>query len=155
MNAFSSYFDKVLRFLSVRSRSEYEINFYMLKKGWGEEVRNKILVKLKDLQLIDDEDFAKQWIEHRTAGRPEGLSLVRMELRRKGVDKEIIDKLLSEKRGSEQEEYLAEKYGRKKMERLKSLPVFEVKKKLYSALMARGFNGEVIRRLIAKLLGKE
>ncbi len=155
MEDFSSYFDKVLKFLSIRSRSEYEINFYMLKKGWGEEIRNKILAKLKDLQLINDEDFAKQWIEHRTHGRPEGVSLVKMELRRKGVDKEIVEKLLSEERGTEQEFILAEKYGQKKMEKLKNLPVFEMKRKLYSTLTCRGFSGGVIGKVIDKLLEKE
>lgn len=155
MDDFGLYFDKVLKFLSFRSRSEYEINFYMLRKGWGEEIRNKILAKLKSLQLINDEEFAKQWIDHRTHGRPEGISLVKMELRRKGVDKEIIEKLLSEERGSEQETILAEKYGRGKMEKLKNLPVFEAKRKLYSALTMRGFNGGTVGKVIDKLLGKE
>ncbi len=34
---FSSAFDKVLRFLSIRPRSEFEINDYLLRKGWGEK----------------------------------------------------------------------------------------------------------------------
>ena len=148
-------FDKVLKFLSFRARSEFEINEYMLRKGWNEETRKKILEKLNRLQLIDDEAFARQWIEFRTHGRPEGKTLIKMELRRKGVDKEIIDKLLSEERGSASEKILAEKYGRAKLQRIKNAPFLEVKRKLYSALMMRGFSGETVREVIDKLLKKE
>lgn len=155
MEDISPYFDKILKFLSFRARSEYEINFYMLRKGWDEEVRSKILTKLKDLHFIDDEVFARQWIEHRTHGRPKGRSLVKMELVKKGIDKEIIDRLLSEERGSVKEAVLAEKFGRKKMEKFKNLPFIDAKKKLYSALMMAGFNGEIVKEVIDKLLEKE
>lgn len=148
-------FDKVLKFLSFRARSEFEINEYMLRKGWGEDVRKKILDKLKILQLLDDEAFTRQWVEFRTHGRPEGSALIRMELRRKGVDKEIVDKVLSENRGSASEKILAEKYGRAKLQRIKNTSFLEVKRKLYSALMMRGFSGETVREVIDKLLKKE
>lgn len=151
----SSYFDKVLNFLSFRSRSEFEINEYMLRKGWGEEIRKEILEKLKDLQLIDDKAFAQQWLASRSYNRPKGRSLVKMELQRKGVDKEIIDELLTEERGSASEEILAEKYGRKKLARLKNLPILETKRKLYSALLMRGFSREIVGETVAKLLKKE
>ena len=152
---FSLVFDKVLRFLSFRPRSEFEINEYMLRKEVGGETREMVLEKLKNLNLIDDEAFARQWIEFRTHGRPEGKTLIKMELRRKGVDKEIIDKLLSEERGSASEKILAEKYGRAKLKRFKNLPALEAKRKLYSALMMRGFSGETVREVIDKLLKKE
>lgn len=148
-------FDKVLKFLSFRARSEFEINEYMLRKGWGEEERKKILDKLKNLQLLDDEAFARQWVESRTHDRPEGSALIKIELRRKGVDKEIIEKVLSGNRGSASEKILAEKYGRAKLQRIKNAPFLEVKRKLYSALIMRGFNRETVREVIDKLLKKE
>jgi len=148
-------FDKVLKFLSFRARSEFEINEYMLRKGWGEETRKKISDKLKALQLLDDEAFARQWVESRTRGRPEGSALIKIELRRKGIDKEIIEKVLSGSRGSASEKMLAEKYGRAKLERIKNAPFLEVKKKLYSALTMRGFGGETVREVVDKLLKKE
>jgi len=148
-------FDKVLKFLSFRARSEFEINEYMLRKGWNEETRKEVLEKLKILKLLDDEAFARQWIGYRTHSRPKGRSLVKMELRKKGVNKEIIDKLLSEERGSASEKILAEKYGRAKLKRFKNLPALEAKRKLYSALMIRGFNGEIVGEVVDKLLKEE
>jgi len=151
----SSFFDKVLKFLSFRPRSEFEINEYMLRKGWDEETRKKIMEKLKNLQLIDDEAFARQWLASRTHFRPEGRSLVKKELRKKGIKREIIDQLLQEERGSATEEMLAEKYARKKMERLKSLPVLVAKRRLFSALLMRGFDNEIAKTVVDKLLERE
>ena len=151
----SSFFDKVLKFLSFRPRSEFEINEYMLRKGWDEETRKKIMEKLKNLQLIDDEAFARQWLASRTHFRPEGKSLVKKELRKKGIKREIIDQLLQDERGSATEEILAEKYARKKMERLKSLPVLVAKRRLFSALLMRGFDNEIAKTVVDKLLERE
>ena len=151
----SSFFDKVLKFLSFRPRSEFEINEYMLRKGWDEETRKKIMEKLKNLQLIDDEAFARQWLASRTHLRPEGRSLVKKELREKGIEREIIDQLLQKERGSATEEILAEKYARKKMERLKSLPVLVAKRRLFSALLMRGFDNEIAKTVVDKLLERE
>jgi len=151
----SSFFDKVLKFLSFRPRSEFEINEYMLRKGWDEETRKKIMEKLKNLQLIDDEAFARQWLASRTHFRPEGRSLVKKELRKKGIKREIIDQLLQEERSSATEEMLAEKYARKKMERLKSLPVLVAKRRLFSALLMRGFDNEIAKTVVDKLLERE
>jgi len=151
----SSFFDKVLKFLSFRPRSEFEINEYMLRKGWDEETRKKIMEKLKNLQLIDDEAFARQWLASRTHFRPEGRSLVKKELRKKGIKREIIDQLLQDERGSATEEMLAEKYARKKMERLKSLPVLVAKRRLFSALLMRGFDNEIAKTVVDKLLERE
>lgn len=148
-------FDKVLKFLSYRSRSEFEIKEYMLRKGWDEKTRNIILEKLKELKFINDEDFARQWLASRSHSRPKGRFLVKMELQKKGVDKEIINELLLEERKVTTEETLAEEYGQKKLERLKGLPVLEIKRKLYSALVMRGFSAEIVGRVIDKLLKEE
>lgn len=154
-NDFSLIFDKVLKFLAVRPRSEFEIDEYMLQKGWGEKTRNMVLEKLRDLKLTDDEAFARWWIEQRSDIRPEGRSLLKFELRRKGVQRELIDELLAESRSETVDELLAEKIAKKKLERIKSLPFFEIKKKLFSVLRLRGFSVGVINTVVDKLLKKE
>lgn len=152
---FSLVFDKVLRFLSFRPRSEFEISEYMLRKGVGEETRKMVISKLKKLQLIDDDAFTKWWIEQRSNCRPAGRSLLKFELRRKGIRREKIDELVAQNRSNEGDKLLAEKIAKRKLERLKNLPALEVKRKLYSALTMRGFNGETTREVIEKLLKEE
>lgn len=154
-NDFQGKFDKVLNFLSYRSRSEYEINFYMLRKGWSEDIRKEIIEKLKHLKLIDDEDFVRQWINSRSRGRIAGRSLLKAELRKKGIAREIIDRLVSEERGSTSEEILAEKAIAKKLAQLKNLSVFEQKNKLYGMLVRKGFSSAIAEEVIAKLFKEE
>lgn len=153
----SSCFDKVLKFLSYRFRSEFEIKEYILRKGWDEETRNAILEKLKRLKFINDEEFARQWLASRSRSRPKGRSLVKMELLKKGVDKEIINELLSEERKVIAEESLAEEYGQKKLARLirSASSGLEIKRKLYSALAMRGFSAEIVGRVVDKLCKRE
>jgi len=152
---FALIFDKILKFLSFRPRSEFEINEYMLRKGVGEQTRKMVLEKLKSLQLIDDKAFTKWWVEQRSGGRPAGVRLVRFELRRKGIDRQAIDEQIAEARGSGGDEILAEKVAVKKLKRIMNLPKLEIRKKLYSALGLRGFSSEIIEKVIDKLLKKE
>ncbi len=151
---FSSIFDKVLKFLSFRPRSEFEIKEYLLKKNVGEETLRLVMQKLKQVGLVNDEAFAKWWIEQRSVFRPTGLRLVKYELRRKGVAEEIISLLLAEARPKAADALLAEKLIEKKLARLKNLPENELKQKLYTSLSQRGFALEVIEEAVAKILKK-
>lgn len=151
---FSLNFDRVLKFLSFRPRSEFEINEYLLKKGVGEETRKMVLEKLVQFKLLDDEAFAKWWLDQRSGSRPKGSRLVKFELQRKGIKKEIVDSLMAENRSPTTDAFLAEKVAKKRLERLKNLPTLEIKKKLFSSLAQKGFSYEVIEETIAKLVKK-
>ncbi|PIV01350.1 hypothetical protein COS55_02140 [Candidatus Shapirobacteria bacterium CG03_land_8_20_14_0_80_40_19] len=155
MEDISEYFDKVLSFLSYRARSEYEIDFYMLRKGWSEETKKAVKDKLKQLKLIDDEDFARQWISSRSNSRPAGKSQIKFELTKKGIDKEIISRLLAEERTSTAEGLMAEKLCQKRLERLKGLPLREKREKLFGLLARRGFSSQTAIGIIDKLIKKE
>lgn len=152
---FSVCFDKVLNFLSYRARSEYEISYYMLRKVWPTEIQQQIIEKLKHLGLINDEDFARQWISAKSNSKPEGLTLLKFQLKKKGISKEIIEKLLLEQRDGSTEEILAKKVATKRLEKLKNLEPKEKKEKLYGFLTRKGFASGLALRIIDKLLKKE
>jgi len=151
---FSLTFDKVLKFLSFRPRSEFEIKDYLVRKKVGEETTKLVLEKLKVLNFIDDREFVKWWVEQRSGLKPKGARLVKMELKRKGISPELIDEFLSG-RTSENETILAEKLALKKWERIKNLSPGEVKRKLFSTLLQKGFSYEVAGKTVDNLLKKE
>jgi len=150
----SAIFDKVLRFLSFRPRSEFEINEYLLRKNVGEETRKMVMQKLKVLKLIDDEAFARWWVEQRSTFRPRGIRMLKYELRRKGIDRDLIEKTIKENRSPATDLLLAEKLVQKKLSRLKNLPEAEAKKKLYRSLLQKGFSFEVLQKAVAKFFKK-
>lgn len=152
---FAKAFDRVLKFLSYRPRSEREIKNYLTRKKIGQQTQELVLAKLKKLDFINDEAFAQWWIAQRRTFRLKGRRLIRQELLNKGVAKELADQLLTASEEEANEGDLAEKIALKKLAKLKDLPEPEVKKKLFVALAGRGFSFEIIRETVAKILQKE
>lgn len=152
---FPQVFDKVLKFLTFRPRSELEIKTYLQKKEIKEELKEKIWAKLMDLNLINDKDFTAWWIEQRSGRRPKGRNILVMELKQKGVAEEIVEELLKESRKPDNEVQLAEKIVLKLLPKLKDLPFWEAKRKLYEALARRGFSYSIVEDVIAKTLKRE
>ncbi len=109
-----------------------------------------MIKKLKQLRQINDKEFAKWWVDQRTTFRPRGKFGLTMELRQKGIDKEIIRKAVEKM----DELPLAEKLAQKKAKSLKNLPREERYQKLSAYLARRGFSWETIKKVVAKYLKK-
>lgn len=152
-NEFALVFNRVLRFLSFRPRSEKEVLDYLRKKGVGEETQKMVIDKLKKLEFLNDERFASWLLEKRSCDQPRGKNQLKIELLRKGIDKETADDILTQ-RTEEEELSLAKKLITKKLFRLANLPPEEKRKKLYSFLVGRGFEWEIVKEAVDKLLEK-
>src|SRR3989344_1419347 len=96
---FGQLFNKALNFLSYRPRTEWEVRF----KFRGEEQLDNVIKKLKKNNQINDENFTKWFIDQRTTFKPKGKRALKFELARKGIDRKITDKVLSEVIDSESE----------------------------------------------------
>ena len=76
--------DRAVAFLASRARSRKEIEDKLLRSGYRPCTVEMVLYKLESNGLLDDADFAQQWVEARTA-RKVGRNRIAQELRRKGV----------------------------------------------------------------------
>ncbi len=150
-NEFFKIYEQVLKFFSYRPRSEKELRDWFKKKEVGEEVQKLICQKLKQVGLLNDEEFAKWWIEQRTAFRPSGLRLLALELRQKGISKDLISKLLNCYIPKDAEYELAKKAVEKKLKSLRHLSDLELRKKLGAFLSRRGFSFAVIKKIIGEI----
>lgn len=79
-----------LRLLTVRARSRAELAGRLSKRGYPDEVTEAVLDRLATVGLIDDEDFAAQWVRSRQMHSGKGKRALAAELRTKGVDAEVI-----------------------------------------------------------------
>ena len=79
-----------LRLLTVRARSRAELAGQLTKRGYPGEVTEAVLDRLATVGLIDDEDFAAQWVRSRQTHAGKGRRALAAELRTKGVDAEVI-----------------------------------------------------------------
>jgi len=86
--------DRAVAYLAARARSRREIEQKLLQSGYRPCTVEMVLYKLQRENLLDDADFARQWVEARSAHRL-GKSRIAQELRRKGIDADEAEAALS------------------------------------------------------------
>ena len=79
-----------LRLLTVRARTRAELAGHLTKRGFPDDAADAVLNRLEAVGLIDDEDFAEQWVRSRQANAGKGKRALAAELRTKGVEAELI-----------------------------------------------------------------
>lgn len=132
-----------IRFLGFRARSQAEMVRYLRDKGYSAEVVDEIVGRLVNEQYLDDEAFARFWLEDRERFRPRGQQALRYELRQKGITDEVIDTVLTDL----DEDELAWKAVESKLYRWKNLGEQDLKKKIVGFLNRRGFNYETANKV--------
>lgn len=152
--------ERMYRLLGLRLRSEKEIRDYIRnlsfkRKIKGDEeisdlVTERLIEKLKQKGMINDLEFAKIWLESRAKKR--GLQLVKSELYKKGIDREIIESLLSNTTDTTDQETTAEALLEKRLPRWKGLSLIDQKKKSYEFLIRRGFEYDIVKKVVEKSL---
>ena len=86
------------RFLEARSRSIVEVRRRLTGAGYRADLVEGAIERMVDLGMLDDEAFARAWVESRDRARPRGERAIREELRLKGVDRASVDLVLAERR---------------------------------------------------------
>ena len=82
-----------LRLLSLRSRSEHELEQALVARGSSKRVVREVLGRLRELGYIDDRTFATERVE-RWLSRGYGAERIRAELERTGIDPQTIERVL-------------------------------------------------------------
>lgn len=161
MDLFEKFYNKALRFLSYRPRSEKEVRSHFAKasKGQGqspsEEVIDKVIQKLKVQKFINDEEFAKGWIEQRSTLKPRSLKLIKFELKYKGISNEIVDRIIHNSEFIIQNDLeQAKRLVEKRLVRYKVLDRQKIYEKLGRYLASKGFDWDTIKKSIDEVLGK-
>ena len=149
MGDFERFYNYSLRFLSYRTRSEKEVREKLKTKQIEPQIIEKIIEKLKEKKFINDEEFARQWIESRLRFKPRSMNLIKRELLQKGVGGEIIDAQISNLQFSIFNDLeSAKKLAEKRIGRIKNLPKQKIYEKLGRFLASKGFNWDTIKKVI-------
>ena len=85
--------DRAVGYLAARACSTHEIEQKLLQAGYRPSTVEMVIYKLQRENLLDDADFARQWVESRQT-RKLGRSRIAQELRRKGVSQEEAENAL-------------------------------------------------------------
>lgn len=141
--------EAALTLLDYRARTRREIETRLLQKGYPEDVIAKIVEQLENVDLVNDERFANDWVAGRLEHRPTGKSRMSWELRRKGVSPEAVDEAL-EQVDEDKEFKMALELARKKLGRA-DVSDPDTKHKLAGFLQRRGFHWETVSRVLNRL----
>jgi regulatory protein len=130
-------YQRGLRFLSYRARSETEIQRKLSEQGFEAPVIEATIQRLKENGFLGDKQFARDWVENRSTFRPRSKRMLAMELRQKGVAEEEIQKALAE---TEDESSLAYQSAIRYAHRLAGTDWETFRKRLGAYLGRRGFS---------------
>lgn len=83
-----------LRLLTARSRTRAELAGQLAKRGYPDDVSVRVLNRLAAVGLVDDTDFAEQWVHSRRANAAKGKRALAADLHAKGVDNDVITAVL-------------------------------------------------------------
>lgn len=85
---------RALNLLGYRARSAYEIRDRLSRAGYFSETSEVVLSRLEELGYLDDEEYARNLAREKS--RKYGPRRVYMDLRKNGVDEDIIQSVLNE-----------------------------------------------------------
>ncbi len=91
-----NFYGKVLNYISIRPRSKWEVQTYLKLKKCPSPLLTELLNKLSNNHLIDDQAFAKSWVENRRLLKPISRRRLIYELRAKRVSPEDMAGALDE-----------------------------------------------------------
>jgi regulatory protein len=141
-----------MKLLGLRKRSVFEIKQRLKEKGYGSNLSNEIIKELQGYKYLDDESFTESYIRDRIQFRPSGKTLIKMELRKKGIDSNIIEEKLEELLDEKKELEMARAIVKKKGKILITKEPQKVFAKVLFHLKSKGFSSHIIQKAMEKEL---
>jgi regulatory protein len=140
-----------LRLLTARARTRAELSGQLTKRGYPDDIRDRVLDRLAAAGLVDDTDFAEEWVRSRRAKAGQSKRALAAELQTKGVDNDVITRAL-DGLGADAERERAEQLVRARLHREAlggdGKDEVRVSRRLAAMLARRGYSqtlaGEVV-----------
>lgn len=142
--------DKAVAALAARACSRKEIEWKLLRIGYRPCTVEMVLYKLEREHLLDDADFARQWVEARC--KKLGRRRIAQELRQKGISAEQTDEALKQ---VDEEEQLAcaASLASKALGRAKSgEDPRKTAQRIIAAIVRRGYGYDVARKALQQVM---
>ena len=142
--------ERALGLLAVRPRSRRELERRLLAARFeATEVRD-VLTRLERVGLVDDEDFARRYAEHRFGARKEGSRGVEQGLRAAGIAPGLA--ATAAEGAPDDDEERAADLALSRASRLRGVAPQKAFARLSSLLMRRGYSPEIARSAARKAL---
>jgi regulatory protein len=125
--------------LTGRARSRKELSDKLASRNVPTEIATRLLDRFEEVGLVDDAAFARTWVSQRQQGKGLARRVLAQELRRKGVDDEVIRDALDEIDSGDEAE-AARELVRKKMRGLQNVDDATATRRLVGMLARKGYS---------------
>lgn len=143
---FGKTLDGVLRWLSTRPHSRYELEQYAYRKKIEPETLEQIVKKLESWgYLYYFYEFARAFTASRKASGRNSIRKIKLELRAKGVDQDTIDQALDD--GEVDDRAVLKDLIEKK----RKIPRYQEDNKIIEFLLRKGFNYQDVREVLLEV----
>ena len=132
-------YNLALAYVARRMRSEGELHDYFRRKQYAPELAEQLLIKLRRLRFVDDAEFARRWVENRRRLKATSTKKLRLELRQKKVNSEVIQTVLAEDETDERQ------LLRDLVEKKRRISRYQDDQKLMMYLARQGFTYDDIK----------
>jgi regulatory protein len=136
-----------LRQLTAAPRTRAQLAGSLARKGVPDEVAEAVLNRFEEVHLVDDEDFARQWVRTRQVGRGLSRRALRQELRERGVAEETVRAAVDEV-DAEAELEVARGLVRRRFTGMGSDDPVRRTRRLAGMLSRKGYSPSVVFRAI-------
>jgi regulatory protein len=140
-------YEVAVRYLASRPKSVSEIARHLRSKRFDDMEVARAIDRLRAQRYVDDEAFARYWVEQRARFKPRGDRALRTELVQKGVARDVIEVVLGE-RAPDADAEQAKRALSRPLARWTTLSAPERKRKIHTFLAARGFDYATIEEVI-------
>lgn len=137
--------------LRIRPRSEREVRDRLKLKGYAPLLVEDIVSGLKKTGEIDDLKFANFWVESRMHQNPAGDVILKHELKRKGVEADVIEAALLHKAENYDEYAIALPMAEERFRRFSKIDRRKALKRVYDFMLRRGFKYDTVQKILGCL----
>ena len=138
---------RAIKYIMYKMRTSKEVYDKLLELGFEEEIINRVIFDLKQLENINDEEYAKKFIESNKKSKKISKSMIKLKLKNKGIDGEIIEKYL-EKLAVSDFDAIEKVLIKKKFS--DDLP-FEEKNRILAYCVRKGFSLDEVLKVIKEI----
>lgn len=135
---------KAMNRLGRRMLSRRQLDDKLRTLEFEQPVRQRVLDRLTELNLLDDEAFGRALIRDILLRKPAGPRLLQQKLFQKGIDRSLADRLVAEAVEPDDQVEQAVSLTRKRLRSMQRLDGMTRKRRLYGLLARRGFAPDTI-----------
>lgn len=143
---FETAYARAIRFIQYRPRSVKEVVTKLKTLHFSENIIEKVVIRLKEDLLLNDETFARDWAEAKALSQLYGRNKVRRDLILKGINGKTVDLILNEVYNTEHELDIAVRWLSKKYAHRHETE----DEKLIQALVRHGFDYSISKKALSR-----